>query len=215
MPIDPVILQTLAASMSQLGTEPTDIHDRRARALAAETAFWAQHAAPLPVVETVDLRAGDVAVRLYRGGDGTQPGMIQFFGGAFRQGGLHHPVVDWLYRDRAARSGVTVIGVDYVLAPEHRYPAAIEQGVGVLRWIAEHGESNGIDPTRVAIGGQSSGGNIAACVAVRNRDAPALPLHFQLLEVPVLDLFRFDGDVLVEHWALLDNLGMMRQLGAL
>lgn len=188
MPIDPVILERLLAGLATPAHEPADIHERRERALAAETAFWADHRMPPPAVETVDVNIGAVRVRMYRGADGIQPGMVQFFGGAFRQGGLHHPVTDWLYRDRAARSGVTVIGVDSALAPEHPYPAAIEQGVAVLHWLREHGESNGIDATRIGIGGQSSGGNIAACVALRNRDEPVLPLRFQLLEVPVLDL---------------------------
>ncbi|MDR0848184.1 MAG: alpha/beta hydrolase fold domain-containing protein, partial [Propionibacteriaceae bacterium] len=92
------------------------------------------------------------------------PAYLGFFGGAFRQGGLDFPSIDTAFRSRAHDVGIVVVGVDYALAPEHPFPAALEQGYAALTWLAEHGAEHGIDGTRIAIGGMSSGGNIAAAV---------------------------------------------------
>jgi acetyl esterase len=116
------------------------------------------------------------------------PMYLGFFGGAFRQGGLDFPSIDTAFRSRAHDVGIAVVGVDYALAPEHPFPAAPEQGYAALTWLAEHGAEHGIDGTRIAIGGMSSGGNIAAAVALMSRDRGGPALRLQLLEVPALDL---------------------------
>ncbi|WP_022883084.1 alpha/beta hydrolase [Gryllotalpicola ginsengisoli] len=217
MPLDPAVAARLArfrAAAQTPAPPPSSPQERRARALAAETAAWRALGVEARDVDVVDVvvpvphpAAPDVRVRLYRppGRTDALPGVLQFFGGAFRQGGLHQPVADWQYRERAAEGGVVVIGVDYALAPEHRYPAAVEQGVAVLEWAREHGAEHGIDPERLALGGQSSGGNLAACTALRNRDRAGVPVAFQLLEVPVLDLTT--GHMSFE---LLDEVGIPR-----
>lgn len=191
MPIDPVILARVAAVAPT--APPADPAERRALALAGEQRFWAEHGLATPDVDVVDVAVPvpdgpDVSVRIYRphGATDPLPSVVTFFGGAFRQGGLQHPVTDWLHRIRAAEAGVAVLGIDYALAPERPFPAARDQGVAVLEWVAAHGAAHGLDPARIAVGGQSSGGNLAACVALHVRGR--MPIAFQLLEVPVLDL---------------------------
>ncbi|MDR2454234.1 MAG: alpha/beta hydrolase [Bifidobacteriaceae bacterium] len=122
------------------------------------------------------------------GGEPAPGAYIGFFGGAFRQGGLDFPSVDRAWRSRAVRAGTVVIGVDYALAPEHPYQAAVEQGHAALAWVAEHAAELGVDPARLAVGGMSSGGNLAAAVALMARDRGGPALALQVLEVPALDL---------------------------
>ncbi|MEU5049303.1 alpha/beta hydrolase fold domain-containing protein [Streptomyces sp. NPDC021096] len=84
-------------------------------------------------------------------------------------------------------SGATVISVGYRLAPEHRFPAALDDAYAVLTWTAEHAGELGIDPARIAVGGHSAGANIAAAAALRARDEQGPAIHFQLLNQPGLD----------------------------
>ncbi|WP_243696867.1 alpha/beta hydrolase [Labedella endophytica] len=139
----------------------------------------------------------DVRVRIYYPelvGDPQQddprsvPATLAFYGGGFRIGGIDYPTTDAGFRLRAVDAGIAVVAVDYALAPEHKFPTAVEQGVAALGWLADNAEGLGIDPARLAISGISAGGNIAASVALANRDGRNVPLRLQLLEVPVVDL---------------------------
>ncbi|BDV32344.1 alpha/beta hydrolase [Microbacterium terricola] len=116
------------------------------------------------------------------------PAVLAFFGGAFRIGGIDYPTTDAGYRRRAADARVAIVAVDYALAPEHRFPTQVEQAQSALRWLFDNSAALGIDPERVGIAGSSAGANIAASLAILNRDTDALPLRLQLLEVPVVDL---------------------------
>jgi acetyl esterase len=94
--------------------------------------------------------------------------------------------------DRACRmlanaSGCVVISVDYRLAPEHRFPAAAEDAYSATRYVAEHAGEFGIDPNRIAVGGDSAGANLATVVALMARDRGGPALKFQLLIYPVTD----------------------------
>lgn len=113
---------------------------------------------------------------------------LVFGGGAFRIGGIDYPTADAACRRRTARSGVTLIAVDYALAPEHRYPTQIEQAYAAWEWVHAHADELGIDPGRLGVSGTSAGGDIAAVLALMNRDRAGLPMRLQILEVPVLDL---------------------------
>lgn len=86
----------------------------------------------------------------------------------------------------AAELGIRVVSVDYRLAPEHPFPAALHDCVDVLRWMGETADGEGIDAARIAVGGESAGGGLAACTAQAATDL-GLPLAFQLLVYPMLD----------------------------
>ncbi|RWZ61543.1 alpha/beta hydrolase [Labedella populi] len=116
------------------------------------------------------------------------PATLAFYGGGFRIGGIDYPTTDAGFRLRAFDAGVAVVAVDYALAPEHKFPTAVEQGHAALGWLVREAAGLGIDADRLAISGISAGGNIAAAVTLLNRDAATIPLRFQLLEVPVVDL---------------------------
>ncbi|CAN5825065.1 alpha/beta hydrolase [soil metagenome] len=137
---------------------------------------------------------GDVPVRVYRpsdddgdgDGDGLAPVLVWFHGGGFVIGDLE--TTDSTCRGLAAGSGVTVVSVDYRLAPEHPFPAGFDDCLAVTRWVADHGTDIGVDDNRMAVGGDSAGGNLAALVAVAARDHGGPPLRFQLLVYPATDL---------------------------
>jgi acetyl esterase/lipase len=152
----------------------------------------AEVAAAVPVPETADLEIEDrtvpaepdVAVRIYRPQQ-ARGAIVWMHGGGFVMGSLdtEHP---WAAR-MASLSGVVVISVGYRLAPEHPFPAALDDSYAVLTWTAEHGAELGIDPARIAVGGHSAGAGIAAAVALRARDRQGPPIRFQLLNQPELD----------------------------
>ncbi len=116
------------------------------------------------------------------------PAVLAFFGGAFRIGGIDYPTTDAANRRRAVDAQIAIAAVDYVLAPEHRYPVQIEQGYAALEWLFRRAGDLGIDPDCVGVLGTSAGGNIAAALTLMNRDRAGFPLRLQVLEVPVVDL---------------------------
>jgi len=137
------------------------------------------------VVPTPD---GDVPVRVYvpAGPDrGGRPGLVFLHGGGWVIGSLD--THDHTCRSLANGTGATVVSVDYRLAPEHRHPAAVDDALAALHWVAANADELGIDPDRLAIAGDSAGGNLAAVAAQRARDGgPAL--RFQLLIYPAVDM---------------------------
>ena len=148
---------------------------------------------PPPVAEVVALEArgpaGPIPLRLYRGQDvgrdGPQPALIYFHGGGWVIGDLESH--DQACRALANAVPCTVIAVDYRLAPEHKFPAAAEDAYSATRYVAEHAAEFGIDPSRIAVGGDSAGGNLATVVAMMARDRSGPALKFQLLIYPVTD----------------------------
>jgi acetyl esterase len=172
---------------------------------------------PPEVAEVRNLQApapqGDIPLRLYRG-IGTErgaalPALIYFHGGGWVMGDLD--THDGVCRLIANAAGIAVISVDYRLAPEHKFPAAVDDAVTATEWIAAHGATLGIDASRLAVGGDSAGGNIAAVVALVARDRGAPRLRFQLLLYPATDFVvsddlqreRFEGfplNVVTMNW---------------
>ena len=129
---------------------------------------------------------GDVPVRVYIPAVEGTPGLIVFLhGGGWVLGTLDS--YDALCRALANASGALVASVDYRLAPEHPFPAALEDSWAALLWAREHAAELGADPDRLAVAGDSAGGNIAAVLARRARDEGGPPLRFQLLIYPVID----------------------------
>ncbi|MDP1631161.1 MAG: alpha/beta hydrolase [Caulobacter sp.] len=132
----------------------------------------------------VDGGAGAVKARLYapKGATGSGPGLIYFHGGGFVIGDLD--THDDFLRRLCKASGVRVLAVDYRLAPEHPFPAAHDDALAATRWAFDHAAEIGFDSARIAIGGDSAGGNLAACISLELRGDPKRKLAFQLLLYP-------------------------------
>ena len=123
---------------------------------------------------------GQVPCRLYLPDNAERPPlMIYAHGGGFMQGSL--PSWDAMLRELVRESGVAALSVDYRLSPEHRFPVAFEEMVAMIRLAAREGNGFGIDPTRLAVGGDSAGANLALAAALPMRDAGERALRFQLL----------------------------------
>ncbi len=141
------------------------------------------------VDRTIPGPAGDLAVRLYRPAsapaDAKLPCLVYAHGGGWVFGNLDSH--DVLCAQFALEAGIVVFAVDYRLAPEARFPGAFDDVVAGLKWVAANGVSIGVDPTRLAIGGDSAGGNLAAAVAIWARDNGGPKLRLQLLAYPVTD----------------------------
>jgi acetyl esterase len=141
--------------------------------------------AALPRVEDFSIPAGDgtpLRARLYAADAGKLPVLLYLHGGGFTIGDLE--THDSLCRQLALRSGGAVVALEYRLAPEHRFPTAVDDAFAALRWLAaEGGATLGLDGARLAVGGDSAGGTLAAVCAILARDAD-LPLALQLLITP-------------------------------
>ena len=129
---------------------------------------------------------GALAVRAYRPVlQETLPALVFFHGGGWTIGDLDtHDVV---CRQLALGARCAVFSVDYRLAPEHPFPAAVDDCFSATRYVHRNARTLGIDPDRIAVGGDSAGGNLAAVVALIARDMGALPLAYQLLIYPATD----------------------------
>jgi acetyl esterase len=139
--------------------------------------------------EVIRVKGGAVRARVYRdaAATGTLPVIVFYHGGGFVLGSLRSH--DGECRALALRTGAMVIAVDYRLAPEHPFPAAVDDGTAAYLWAVDNVASLGGNPDRMAIAGDSAGGNIAAVVALDLRDHPKRPVH-QCLVYPATDFTR-------------------------
>lgn len=127
---------------------------------------------------------GELPLRIYTPeGQAPFPVLVFFHGGGWTTGDLD--TMDTPLRALTNRAGCVVVSVDYRLAPEHKFPAAVEDAYTATRWVAENASVVQGDPTRIAVGGDSSGGNLAAAVALMARDRGEPSLIYQLLVCPV------------------------------
>ena len=133
---------------------------------------------------------GPIPLRVYRpagvAASVALPGLMYFHGGGWVIGDLD--THDVLCRQLTAEAGVTVVNVDYRLAPEHKFPAAADDAWAATRWTVAHASEFGVDASRLAVGGDSAGGNLAAVVALQARDAGAPIIKLQVLVYPVTDV---------------------------
>ena len=145
--------------------------------------------APGPEVAKVENRSipgvgPDIPVRIYTpAGNGPFPALSWFHGGGWVVGDLD--TADGTARHLTVQTGCVVASVDYRLAPEAKFPAAADDCYAATQWIAQNAAAINVDPARIAVGGESAGGNLAAVVSLMAKDRGGPPLVFQLLVYPV------------------------------
>lgn len=145
--------------------------------------------APQPQFRTIPGAMGAPDVRIMvidgTGGKSGSPAYLHMHGGGFVGGRVdQHPAP---FQALAAACGCLIVSVDYRLAPESRFPGALEDNYAALRWLHGHAAELGINPKRIAIGGESAGGGHAAMLAIAARDRGEFPIAFQVLIYPMLD----------------------------
>lgn len=190
MPLDPLAKRFLAmmAAASPRGRSPVSLYDRR-QSLAKIMELARGEAAEIARIDGVlPGPAGDIPYRLYipnHDRDGLLPGFLFFHGGGMVAGSID--THDTLCAGLAGATGCRLISVGYRLAPEHKFPAAVDDAIAAAKWVFRHAATLGIDAGKIVVGGDSAGATLAAAVcqdAARN-DGPAILL--QCLICPVLD----------------------------
>jgi acetyl esterase len=212
-PLDPAIESWLEQLRSW---EPPTANERESARLLSDSLF-ARHgsydaAAATVVSHHVVAEDRTIRVEEYRPAgreDETLPAYLSLHGGAFRLGDVEELINVGLCSRRSADAGFAVFSVNYRLAPEHPYPAAIEDAVAALTWLIEDAESLRIDPERIVIGGVSAGGDLCAVLALEARDR-GLHVCGQLLEVPVVDLR--DEAVWLDEYAEINGFSTLAEL---
>jgi len=193
MPIHP-LAQEFMDSRTAAGSRPVDelsVDAARAQAMAMTTLLGPGEAVEQVRDGTVPSPYGGIPIRTYTpAGSGPFPILVWFHGGGWVVGNLD--TTDVTCRLLANGGGCIVVSVNYRHAPENNFPAAPEDAYAATRWAAQHSAELNGDPARIAVGGASAGGNLAAAVTLMARDRGGPPLMFQLLMVPVTE-FNLDS----------------------
>ncbi len=192
--LDPDLQVGLAVLNRIAGPELDELPVAKAREVLAAESWMFGGDAPEVASSTDVTIAGRFGATLHlplrpaRGGEGPLPVLVYLHGGGWVLGssGTH----DVLARRLCAGAEIAVLNVDYRLAPEHPFPAAVDDSVAAFRWVLEHADEHGLDASRVAVGGDSAGGNLAAVVCQVARDEGGPVPAFQLLLVPATDFSR-------------------------
>lgn len=194
MPLDPQ-LQAMRDQRERDGATPLYAMTLEAAREADLAAIKAGGGTPEPVHEVtdhwIDGPGGELQVRVYRpSGDRPLPVLVYFFGGGWVLGTID--TADGICRTLANSAGCLVVVPGYRLAPEHPFPASIEDCYAAVRWVADHAADLGADPDRIAVGGDSAGGNLAAATTLIAQEAGDLALAGQLLVYPNTDQLADD-----------------------
>jgi acetyl esterase len=183
MPLNPqakVVLDMMAAAGFKLEGDPQALRDMMAMAPRPE-------GEPVAEVEnrTIPANGADIPVRIYRPDNSREPKpvLVWFHGGGWVIGSLDG--ADYGCRIMTNASGCVVVSVDYRLAPENKFPTPLDDCFGVTKWVAEHADELNVDASRLAVGGDSAGGNLASVVSILARDAGGPDIKFQALIYPV------------------------------
>ena len=169
------------ASLPRLPTmSPTEARGRPEPLAAAPEAVGAVTARAIPGP------GGPMGIRIYRPKDALRGALVYFHGGGWVIGSLEG--ADATCRALTNRARHAVISIGYRLAPETKFPGPVEDAYAAVRWVADNAAELRIDPTRIAVGGSSAGGNLAAVAALAARDRGGPKIAFQLLSVPVTEL---------------------------
>lgn len=212
MPLDPQIVEVMAAAATmglppnhQVSPAEARVNSKaRLRAVGPEVAAVQDCAIPGP--------DGMVPARIYTpAGSGPFPGLAWFHGGGWVVGDLD--TADAAARNMCAGADCVVVSVDYRLAPETKFPGPAEDCYAATQWLAANAAALNVDPDRIAVGGDSAGGNLAAAVALMARDRGGSPLAFQLLVYPVArrdfasgsyrenaDGYQLTRDTMIWYW---------------
>ncbi len=188
MPLDPQVKAFLDQMTAMPRLKMSDMPLSLSRqSFAQMMAMMGPHDVPVGKVQNITLAgpAGEIRARVYSpiaAGGEALPALVYFHGGGFVTGDLE--THDGLCRLIAHEGGFLVVAVDYRLAPEHKWPAQIDDAFAATRWVFANAPSLGIDAGRIAIGGDSAGGHLAACVTQMVKAHGGLKIAFQLLMFP-------------------------------
>lgn len=188
MPLDPLAKRLLELAAAAGGT-PMHLQtpDEARAAMLAQTALLGS-SEPVAKIEDRTINCGDqtLPIRIYSPeGQGPFVGLVYFHGGGWVIGSI--ATHDGLCRSIANAAGCVVVSVDYRLAPEHPFPAATEDAYAATQWVVANAEALQIDRFRMAVGGDSAGGNLAAVTALMARDRGGPRLALQVLLYPIAD----------------------------
>ncbi len=183
MPLDPTVKIMLEQMAQAGGPTLTEMSPPDAREMYRNL----QSTSPKPdVMSVTNMDANGIPVRVYKMSEAPeQPAVVFFHGGGWVIGDLE--THDGVCRQLANAADCTVIAVDYRLAPENPYPASIDDCYSATQWVAANAADLGINADRMAVAGDSAGGNLAACVSLKARDNAGPAICYQLLIYPVTD----------------------------
>ena len=190
MPLDPTFQYVLAQLAN--APRPSSLEESRAAAISGSALLPKR---PVSIASTRDLTypgpASELAARLYTPlGDGPFPLTVYYHGGGFVAYSIE--THDALARELCAASGSMLLSVEYRLAPEHQFPAPLDDAYAALIWAAAQAGELGADPSKLAVAGDSAGANLATAVALRARDEAGPKLRAQLLIYPAVDFADTD-----------------------
>ncbi|MDG9711188.1 alpha/beta hydrolase [Streptomyces sp. DH10] len=190
-PVQPV-LEPAAAAFAEATAHPPYLFDLppaegRKAVDEVQSAEIAEPAVDAEWITVPGGPTGSVRARIVKpaGADGTLPVILYIHGAGWVFGNAH--THDRLVRELADGAGAAVVFPEYDLSPEARYPVAVEQNYAVARWIVEHGATKGLDAARIAVAGDSVGGNMSAALTLMAKERGDVPLVQQVLFYPVTD----------------------------